>query len=113
IPIASDPPIPIAATFNVAFSPVQKSGMCSQMKCQSKLATRVIGPVAPERPPSGSRSGRVTSRTDARDVLADRVGEGVLRSWDVVQEVGHQPSRRIRLQDLHELVLLLHVAQGG
>jgi len=50
MPIASDPPIPIAATFNVAFNPVQKSGMCSQMKCQSKLATRVMG--------RGRRSGR-------------------------------------------------------
>jgi hypothetical protein len=43
MPKASDPPMPIAATYNVACTPVQKSGMCSQMKCQSKLATKVIG----------------------------------------------------------------------
>ena len=41
MPMASEPAMPIAATFSVCLSPSQKSGRWSQMNCQSKLAASI------------------------------------------------------------------------
>src|SRR5438132_14355325 len=110
IPIASEPRMPIPATFSVCFSPPQKSGMCSQMKCQSKLARTVIerrgGGRPPLRPPPAA-----SSRTDRRYRLADRILKGVLRPGDVVDEVRHESCGRVVAQELHELIPLLHVTE--
>src|SRR5919197_5893401 len=111
-PIANAPTMPRNATSSVRASPCASSPRLSQITDQSKAASTIRkrrGRPSFARPPSETtplRANRFRHRPS-------RVPEAVFRPRNVVHELPVEERRRVPLQDLRELVPLLHPRERG